>query len=49
MMGKTENESNRSPKIDKNVRAVRKLKTVLEPALEIAVRRARDEEIAKKR
>jgi hypothetical protein len=44
-----ENESKRNPKIDKNVLAVRKFVTVLEPVLDIARRRARDEEIIKKK
>jgi hypothetical protein len=37
----SENEGNRNFKINKNVLAVRKLKTVLEPVLDIARRRAR--------
>jgi hypothetical protein len=41
-------EDNWNSKINKKVLTVRKFKTVPEPALDIAARRARDEEIAKK-
>jgi hypothetical protein len=43
----SENEADRNSKINKNVLAVSKFITVPEPALDIAMRRARDEEIAK--
>jgi hypothetical protein len=44
-----EKESNRKPKSGEIVRAVRTFITVPESALEMAARRARDEEFAKKK
>jgi hypothetical protein len=44
----SENDDHHNPKTNKNVRAVRTFTIVPEPALEIAARRARDEEIVKK-
>jgi hypothetical protein len=45
----SENEANRNHKIDKSMLVVRRFITISEPVLNIAARRARDEEIAKKK